>query len=221
MSTTLTHEFNQPIATIQTYAENAKRFIAMDQNEVAKQNLDHILSQTERMGLLSRTRLTFARRPGAEMQWLDWHQCLNEALILLKPRIDQAQATVQVTGLDQLIWAEPIRLTQVWLNLVGNALDAMAQQSDARIQIHARLHQGQFTIDIQDTGPGIDPAVRQELFEPFVTSKPAGSGLGLGLALARDLMRQFAGELALVSPADSNDAGAIFRLSFTHQPNKP
>lgn len=221
MSTTLTHEFNQPIATIQTYAENAKRFIEMDQSDVARQNLDHILSQTERMGLLSRTLLTFARRPGVEMQWLDWHQSLNEALILLKPRIDQAQAVVQVTGLDQRIWAEPIRLTQVWLNLVGNALDAMAQQSDARIQIHARLHQGQFAIDIQDTGPGVDPGLRQELFEPFVTSKPAGSGLGLGLALARDLMRQFDGDLALISTSDSTDAGATFRLSFTHQSNEP
>lgn len=211
MSTTLAHEFNQPIATIQTYAENAQQFLNRDQLDPVRDNLGHIIRQTQRMGTLSKTLLSFARRPDADHSLVGWQSTLNEALILLKPRIDQQQVSIEITGHEQPVWAGPVRLTQVWLNLLTNALDALRETPAPRIQID-RVDSG--VIEIRDNGSGIAPDVQRTLFEPFVTTKPAGSGLGLGLALIRDLMRQFGGEVECLGGSQ----GACFRLQFQTQP---
>lgn len=209
MSTTLTHEYNQPIATIQTYAANAQRFAAMGQIDSVEQNLAHILKQAERMGALSKTLLSFARRPQADLDLIDWRDPLNEALILLKHRIDQQGVTIEVEGSDQPVWAGPIRLTQVFVNLLTNALDALHDHPEPRIQIQARFEQS-VILRFSDNGPGLSHTLAGQVFEPFVTTKPAGSGLGLGLALVRDLMRQFEGDIEWLPDAD----GACFELTF-------
>lgn len=216
MSTTLTHEYNQPIATIQTYAENAQRFLEMGQPGAVADNLQHIVGQAERMGRLSKTLLTYARRPGVELSAVSWSAHLDEALILLRPRLD-GQGVVLTRPDDwgsKEIWAEPVRLTQVWVNLVTNALDALTEASSPVIEISTENQGEEVWVWISDNGPGIAPDLAQELFEPFVTSKPAGSGLGLGLPLARDLMRQFGGDL-VCAPAE---VGARFCLRFQRPP---
>ena len=219
MSTTLTHEYNQPIATIQTYAENAQRFLQRGQVDAVGDNLEQILKQAERMGLLSKTLLTFARRPGAELSALSWQQHLDEALVLLRTRFEgQGVKLIRPTLSDEvLIWAGPVRLTQVWVNLLSNALDALRDTNDPQIVIYFESGQDEVKVWVCDNGPGIASALIGQLFEPFVTTKPAGSGLGLGLPLARDLMRQFGGDLT-VEPADQ---GARFCLCFQRPPVHP
>ena len=211
MSTTLAHEYNQPIATIQTYAENAQQFLQRDQVEPVRDNLHHIVRQAQRMGTLSKTLLTFARRPDAEHSMVGWQATLNEALILLKPRLDQQHVQVEVMGVEAQVWAGPVRLTQVWLNLLTNALDALRETPNGHIQIR---YDATGVVEFRDNGPGIASDVQRSLFEPFVTTKPAGSGLGLGLALVRDLMRQFQGDIECVDATQ----GACFKLTFLDQP---
>jgi len=116
------------------------------------------------------------------------------------------------------VWCDRARLEQVLVNLFGNAADAMAGRDTRRLTIEV---EGDAAVDrpsailVSDTGGGFSAEVRARLFEPFFTTKPAGAGLGLGLALSRDIVREFGGSL---SADDAGGGGARFRIEFPPRP---
>ncbi|KHA62866.1 ATP-binding protein, partial [Sphingomonas sp. Ant20] len=99
-----------------------------------------------------------------------------------------------------------VRLEQVLVNLLQNALDAVAERPDARVDVTVGRKGRDVVLTVADNGPGIDPGIADDLFTPFATSKT--DGLGLGLGIARDIMTEFGGTLDLV-PAPR---GAVFRM---------
>lgn len=210
LSTTLSHEYNQPIATISTYAQNAKRLQAMGRHQAVDKNLDLIVEQTRRMATLSKTLLGFARRSDSELVWVDWKKCATEAEVLLKPRFRQQGIQWRVDGPDAQVHADSIALTQVFLNLMTNALDAMRDHQGS-IGLTASWQRSNFQIICWDQGAGVDPDLVDRLFTPFETTKPMGSGLGLGLALVKDLMHRFGGSVAC---QPRTGGGSQFVLQF-------
>ncbi|GAA3268979.1 hypothetical protein GCM10020258_41080 [Sphingomonas yabuuchiae] len=100
-----------------------------------------------------------------------------------------------------------VRLEQVLVNLLQNALDAVAETPSPRVRLTVVEHPDGVELTVEDNGPGLDPAIATEIFTPFVTGKP--DGLGLGLGIARDIMTEFGGVLETIS---SSLGGAGFRL---------
>jgi two-component system C4-dicarboxylate transport sensor histidine kinase DctB len=205
------HEINQPVAAIRTYAETGRALIAGGRARDADENLQEIARVTDRIGSITEMLRGFARRSSGAVGPVEVDAALDGALALLSGRIRDADATVErrPRRSDAKVVAGLIRLEQILVNLLQNALDAMRGQADPRIDISVATHEETVTITVADNGPGLDAAVREHLFMPFHTTKE--SGLGLGLVISSDIAREFGGSLRL-DPGEGR--GAAFTLEL-------
>lgn len=213
MSATLSHEYNQPLAAIGTYAENAEKFLELQKPDRASENLGFIRQQVERMGALSRTLLGFARKPDSESHPVSLHAVIDESVLLCSPRARKSTVELQIEkpAHPLFVLGGKIRLTQVFVNLITNAIDATASRDDALVCVRVSESDNQVIVEVADNGSGIAPEIAQQIFEPFFTTKEAGVGLGIGLSIVSDLVREFGGTIAV---SHSDLGGASFRVSL-------
>ncbi|HEX2813324.1 MAG TPA: ATP-binding protein [Sphingopyxis sp.] len=202
------HEINQPVAAIRGFAENAGTFLDRGDPGKARDNIGTIVALTERIAAIIAELRSFARRSTPALGPVEIVRVIDGALLLVGDRIREHGVTVErvgeVPGMRCI--ADRVRLEQILVNLLQNALDALTGRPDPRIRIETR-EQGDIAITVADNGPGIAPDVADNLFTPFVTGK--ADGLGLGLGIARDIAREFGGTLdSVASPL----GGAAFRL---------
>ena len=125
-------------------------------------------------------------------------QALGHALFLLERKLRQGGVRVhnRCPAGPWRVWCEPVRLEQVLVNLIGNAIDAMAGQRERRLSFAvAAAGEDRLALSVSDTGSGFSPSALAHLFEPFFTTKQPGEGLGLGLTISRDILRDFGGDL--------------------------
>lgn len=206
------HEINQPVAAIRGFAENAGTFLDRGDPARARDNLGTIVSLTERIGAIVAELRTFARRSTPAMGPVEIAAVIDGALLLVGDRIREQGVIIErrgeVAGLRCV--ADRVRLEQILVNLLQNALDALGGRDDPRIRIQI-LAASEIAIIVADNGPGISADVADNLFTPFVTGKT--EGLGLGLGIARDIAREFGGTLDSVS---SPLGGAAFELKVRH-----
>lgn len=212
MSTALSHEYNQPLAAIRSYADNAIRFLERGATSEVSGNLVRINGLVDRMAELSRTLLSFSRKPGATIGPVPLGTIVDEALLLARPRARAAgiaSITVgeAVSGLHVI--GGRIRLGQVFVNLVNNAIDALSGQADARIGIDARRQGDRVVVTVIDNGPGIEPELLPKVFEPFFTTKGVGDGIGIGLSIVDNIIRDFGGTIMVTNQAEG---GACFTI---------
>ncbi|UKK85330.1 ATP-binding protein [Sphingopyxis sp. BSN-002] len=203
------HEINQPVAAIRGFAENAGTFLDRGEAGRARENLGTIVSLTERIGAIVTELRTFARRSTPALGPVEIAVVIDGALLLVGDRIRERGVAIEregaVAGLRCV--ADRVRLEQILVNLIQNALDALGGCAGPRIRISVEAGD-EVEITVADNGPGIAPEVADNLFTPFVTGK--ADGLGLGLGIARDIAREFGGALDQVpSPL----GGAAFRLT--------
>ncbi|KRB32741.1 MULTISPECIES: sensor histidine kinase [Mesorhizobium] len=205
------HEINQPVAAIRTYAENAGRFLEGGKTEPATGNLTSIVSMTERIGAITSTLRTFARRPGVAASPLPVREAIDGALSLLSGRIrDSGVTIVKPRGnASPMVMASRIRLEQILVNLLQNALDAMKDQPDPRIEIDLAERDDRVLISVRDNGPGLGPEAAGNLFMPFQTTKE--KGLGLGLVISQEIAQELGGTLRL---DPDSAAGASFTIDL-------
>ncbi|QKC78525.1 sensor histidine kinase [Mesorhizobium erdmanii] len=205
------HEINQPVAAIRTYAENAGRFLESGKTEPASGNLTSIVSMTERVGAITSTLRTFARRPGVAASPLPVREAIDGALSLLSGRIRDSGVTIVKPRGDAspVVMASRIRLEQILVNLLQNALDAMKDQSDARIEIGIAERDDRVLVSVRDNGPGLGPEAAGNLFMPFQTTKE--KGLGLGLVISQEIAQELGGTLRL---DPGTGAGASFTIDL-------
>ncbi|MER0238042.1 ATP-binding protein [Fulvimarina sp. MAC8] len=213
MAATLGHEFNQPIAAIRTYADNAERLIASDRTEMAAQNLKRITAMTERMAEMSKTLLAFARKPGTTSSPIALGAVLDEAMILVRPRLKKTgiKLTIAPELRDVEVIGGKIRLSQVFVNLINNAADAIGETSGSRIEVTLSRSSvdGIAEIEIRDDGPGIPTEMQSEIFEPFFTTKSSGEGIGIGLSIVSNILADFGGTIRLLK---SGPEGTVFAI---------
>jgi two-component system C4-dicarboxylate transport sensor histidine kinase DctB len=135
---------------------------------------------------------------------------LDGTLLLLGERARGVVTLKVARALRQVIVrGDRIRLEQILINLLQNALDAVGTAKEARVIVEGARDGDIVRISVIDNGPGVDPEIVDTLFSPFTTAKPGG--LGLGLAIARDIAREFRGDIAhMANPA----GGAVFHLSL-------
>lgn len=205
------HEVNQPVAAIRSFADNAARFLDIEQPAKARRNLALISDLTDRVGAITGELRGFARRAAPASGPVKLKAAIDGTLLLLGDGLKATGVALTREGNEQIeVRADRLRLEQILINLIQNALDSLAGRADPKIAIRIRTARGRKVhVDIADNGPGIDPALADDLFTPFVTGRT--EGLGLGLGIARDLAREFGGELRLTDPSLG---GATFRLEL-------
>ncbi len=212
MAAGIAHELNQPLAAIRSYAHNAVLLLERGRADDARTNLGKIEDLTERMARISHHLKTVARRPAETLGPVDLRATALSALSLFDGRIAQeAVALVNLIPAEVRVLAEPIRLQQVLVNLIANALDAMREVEERRLILDARRQEGRIVLTIADTGAGMAEATRARLFDPFFTTKEVGRGLGLGLSISYNIVKDFGGAIAL----DSEEGrGSVFALTL-------
>lgn len=211
MSAALSHEINQPLAAARNYADSAGLLIQRGDLPLAKENIDQILGLIDRMAAIARHLRNVARKPNEPLKVVDLRDVVQDALTIAEGRLAAAGATVTVdlpTPLPR-VQGGPVRLQQVIVNLLSNAADAVEGTADRRIDIGASVDGRDVSLSIRDHGPGVAPAIVDRIFDPFFTTKQVGSGLGLGLSISYNIMKDFEGDLRV---ANHPDGGAVFTL---------
>jgi len=218
MSAGLTHEYNQPLAAIKTYADNASRMIERGKTAEVPDVLMRIGRMVDRMSALSKTLLAFSRKPTTALAPAAVELVVSEALMLVDQKAKKAGVTIS-TDIEPGLTAHtgPIRLSQIIVNLAGNAVDALSGEGGraepgAKVSISARREGDRVRIEIADNGPGIDPEVRAHIFEPFFTTKPVGAGLGLGLSIVDSVVRDLEGTVWVDDPPGGTGACFVIDL---------
>lgn len=207
------HEINQPVAAIRTLADNARIFLERTAPERAGQNLASIVELTERIGSIVQEMRRFARRGTHGIGPVAIAEIIEGTMLLIGDRFRSAGVTLDRPMAGEalpMVMAGRVRLEQVLVNLLQNALDAVAGQVVPRVALYVEDDGGDtVAIVVADNGSGLDPALAPVIFTPFVTGKP--DGLGLGLGIARDIMTEFGGMLETVP---SRLGGAAFRVTL-------
>ncbi|WP_171012550.1 MULTISPECIES: ATP-binding protein [unclassified Sphingomonas] len=204
------HEINQPVAAIRTFAENASTFLDRAAPDNARANLKQIVSLTERIGTITSELRAFARRKTPVEGNAELGSILDGTLLLLGERARGVVALKMPRGLRQLVVrGDRIRLEQILINLLQNALDAVQGMKEARVLVEGARDGDAVRLSVIDNGPGVDPEIADTLFSPFTSAKPGG--LGLGLAIARDIAREFGGDIA---HTPGPGGGAAFHLQL-------
>ncbi|MBB5018727.1 two-component system C4-dicarboxylate transport sensor histidine kinase DctB [Chitinivorax tropicus] len=212
MAAGITHELNQPLAAMRTLTDNAQTLLSRNQIEAARGNLGLIANLIDRMGRITSQLRSFARRGDAPQQ-VSLYAALSGALSLLDQRIRQQQVTIDMAlPADRYeVWFEPIKLEQILINILRNALDALYNQLESHIIIRAQLQHDQITLTILDDGPGIHPDHLPRLFDPFFSTKRDPDSMGLGLAISLATAREFGADL---SAHNHPAGGACFVLTL-------
>jgi two-component system C4-dicarboxylate transport sensor histidine kinase DctB len=210
LSAGLAHEINQPLAALSTLSENAVRFLELNDTGTVKYNLQRICDLVQRMGVLTGQLRSFARRTEGEIEPVNLELSVESAIALLGHRIKQENVLIDVRKPQSTVeaLAEGVRLEQVLVNLISNAMDACSGHGQPRIEISFTRDGERAIMEVADNGCGLTADVQEKLFEPFFTTKKS-SGLGLGLAISKDIIKGFGGEL---TASNGDSGGAVFRI---------
>ncbi len=211
MSAAMAHEINQPLTTQRMQLETLRLLLDQGRYDEARQALEPLEQMLTRMAALTGHLKTFARNsPVGLRERLDLATVVDQALHLLEARI-RSEAVEVALYLARPAWVrgDAIRLEQVLINLLRNALDAMADKRYKRLEIRIEPDGELWRLSVLDSGGGIDQANLAKVFDPFFTTKPVGEGLGLGLAISYGIVHEAGGQLQ----AENLPGGA--RLSLT------
>lgn len=192
------HEINQPVAAIRSYADNSAVYLDRGNVERARGNMASIAALTQRIGVITDELRTFSRKSsGASSGPVPVAAVVDGALTLVGAQMRRHGIALERAGIDGglAVRAERVRLEQVLVNLLQNAIEALEQTPGPRIWIRAEREADQIAIEVGDNGPGLPDSVMAALYTPFVTTKPRG--LGLGLVISRDIVADFGGTLSV------------------------
>ena len=214
MAAGLTHEINQPLVAIRTLCDNARTFFERNQPAQALANLERVGRLVDSMAVLTGELKAFARKPEVERVAVSLGEAVAHARFIYESRIRDEAVRLDVRiPPGTTVYAESSQLQQVIVNLLGNALDAVRDAGTRAVTIEADEPDAHDRVrfTIADSGPGIAPEVLAHLFEPFVTTKPRGQGLGLGLAITSRIVEGFGARIAAVN---GDEGGARFTIEF-------
>ena len=208
MSASVSHELNQPLAAMKTYLAGAKLLLQRRRSEEALSSFQRIDDLIERMGAITRQLKSYARKGGDAVEAIDVKASISSALTMMEPQLKRRNVHIE-TSLPReplMVMADRVRLEQVLINLIRNALDATKDKAQPEIGIVGTGGDA-VLIAVRDNGDGIEDLER--LFEPFYTTKSAGDGVGLGLAISSGIVNDFGGRL---TARNTQTGGAVFEI---------
>ena len=210
MSAAVSHELNQPLAAMKTYLAGARLLLQRRRPEEALSSFQRIDDLIERMGAITRQLKSYARKGGEAFEPVDMRHAVSSALSMMEPQLKSrvVKITRALPRQPVMVLADRIRLEQVIINLLRNALDATKDRSGPQIDL--MLSQGETaTLTVRDNGHGI--ADLDNLFEPFYTTKKPGEGVGLGLAISSGIVGDLGGRL---TARNAETGGAVFEMQL-------
>ena len=212
MAASISHEISQPLAALQTLAGNASAFLDRGDAANVDSNLRLIDTLCNRMGSIIGELKAFARKEPGKLGAVALDQVIGGSIMLIDPLRKATKTRITVEPAELHVWADTIRLEQVMVNLLRNAIDAMEQQNhpERLIEIAFSASDAQVCVTVRDHGPGLSQEVLDHLFEPFFTTKPSGKGLGLGLSLSHAIILEMGGTIR----AENAHPGARFELTL-------
>ena len=210
MSAAVSHELNQPLAAMKTYLAGARLLLQRGRPEEALSSFQRIDDLIERMGAITRQLKSYARKGGEAFEPVDLRASISAALAMMEPQLKHRTVAITRTLPRQpvKVMADRVRLEQVIINLLRNALDATKAVAEPQIEI--LLTAGESAVlTLRDNGPGITDL--EKLFEPFWTTKKPGEGTGLGLAISSSIATDLGGRL---TAHNAEGGGAVFELQL-------
>ena len=213
MAAGISHELNQPLAAIQSFSENAQVFLERGQAEKVAGNLGRIADLTTRMARIIKNLRAFSKKEGEALGDVALGKVVDDAVEIAEARLRGESVA--------LLWQRPeaeivaqggaVRLQQVVLNLISNAVDAMEGAAGKRIEITVQESAGEARIMVRDTGPGLQAP--EKIFEPFYTTKSTGNsdGMGLGLSISYGIVQSFGGA---IKGENHPVGGAVFTVTL-------
>jgi two-component system sensor kinase FixL len=215
MASTLAHELNQPLSAIANYMKGSRRLLEGSNDQLAatvRDAIDKAADQAVRAGQIIRRLRDFVARGETERRVESITKLVEEAsaLALVGAKEQDVRVRYQLDPRIHLVLADKVQIQQVLLNLVRNAIDAMVDSQRRELTIAASpTRDNMITISVADTGPGIAPEVSSQLFQPFVTTKR--QGMGVGLSISRTIIEAHGGE---IWTEPNPDGGTIFRFTL-------
>ena len=210
MSAAVSHELNQPLAAMKTYLAGARLLLRRNRPEEALSSFGRIDDLIERMGAITRQLKSYARKGQEAFSPVDMGAALASALSMMEPQLRQRQVQISRILPEQpvIVMGDRMRIEQVMVNLLRNALDAT--KSERNPQVDIILSAGETaTLTVRDNGPGIENL--DQLFEPFYTTKQPGDGVGLGLAISSGIVNDLGGRL---TARNGQNGGAVFEMQL-------
>lgn len=203
------HEINQPVATIRAFADNGRVLLERGRLVEAEENMAQIAALTERIGAITADLKTLARKGRAGAGPTGMKDVIEGAVLLLRSRFAGRMDALDIEPppLEMQVFGSRVRLEQIVINLLQNALEATSGQEDARVQVRVREEGAEeVVLTVSDNGPGLAPEIGEALFTPFNTSKE--TGLGLGLVISREIAADYGGRIEV----ESGPQGASFSV---------
>ncbi|WP_416882248.1 sensor histidine kinase [Marivita sp.] len=210
MSAAVSHELNQPLAAMKTYLAGAKLLMRRNRIEEAQAAFSRIDDLIERMGGITRQLKSYARKGQEAFSPVNMGDALASSLSMMEPQLKSRKVKItKILPEDKvLVMGDRMRIEQVMINLLRNALDATKTVSDPQLEII--LASGETaTLTIRDNGHGIEDL--DALFEPFYTTKQPGDGVGLGLAISSGIVNDLGGRLLA---RNAEEGGAVFEMQL-------
>ena len=223
MSASISHELNQPLAAIRSYADNARILLEHQRHDEVNTNLQQISALTTRAASIIAHLRAFARRDRHAPESMALQPALEDALALHTQRRRTLEVELIRDLPDAPLWVQggETRLRQVLNNLIANSLDALSvRPPPRRLWIAARQDEHGVSLSIRDNGPGFSEHALAHALEPFFTTKTSTQGLGLGLAICDSLIRALGGELLIQNHAEGG-AQVILHLRLAEPGTNP
>ncbi|WP_459206484.1 sensor histidine kinase [Pseudomonas sp. MLB6B] len=218
MSTSIAHELNQPLAALRTLSGNTVRFLERGAMDVASTNLRTMNDLIDRMGRITASLRSFARR-GDDSGQASLCKAVDACQQLLAARLSSSGLRVHRDFDEQRLAIDQTRLEQILANLISNALDATGDRERPTLWLEGELQGDKYRLQVRDNGHGIDAETRKHLFEPFFTTKPGEHGLGLGLTLSASLAAAAKGSLSVEHPLEGGSAFVLLLPLVTPSTN--
>ena len=214
MSAGLNHEMNQPLTAIQTYARNSRRFLEKGAEDMVDANLSEIITLCDKMAELTRQFKVFARKSEGPPALVDLRQSVDASLKIIMAQKSSADIDIEWNRPDQPVMShgDLIRIEQVMVNLITNAVQAVEGAQNPQIRIDIEETEDFWRCLVRDNGPGLQGSTEQ-IFEPFFTTKSVKQGLGLGLSISRQIVDALGG--SLIGRNRTDGPGAEFVLTLT------
>ena len=211
MAAAFAHELNQPLTAISNYLSGLRRLLGPTANQQVNEALARAAEQTERAGDVIQRLRDFVLKGESRKQLLNLNQLVEESLRLALVGSRSLGIKVEMRLGQNLrpAFVDRVQIGQVLMNIVRNAIEAMQELADRRLLLTTRTLAGENRVEIAiaDTGPGISPEITHKLFQPFVTTKP--SGMGIGLSICRDIVESHNGKILA---AANEERGTTFRI---------
>ncbi|NRA88095.1 MAG: sensor histidine kinase [Rhizobiales bacterium] len=197
MSAAISHELSQPLTSITNYSENARQYLDKKDFSKVQENISYIAKLSEKMGAIIHHTKIFASKRPSETEKVSVNKVIEETVWFMQSKFQRRDVPLEMRlpPLQVYILANSVRIEQVLMNLISNALESMQKSTVKILNIELTYNDDLVKIIIRDTGEGIDEEAIEKIFKPFYTTKENEHGMGIGLSISRSIIEEYDGML--------------------------